>query len=78
MNTEFWYNNDYDYVVYYLCQGGYVLIAVWLSAGLLKNYRSDLDEMFWKGGASPKEEFINFWTRIWAPHCFAANQLVHQ
>lgn len=40
---------------------------VGLSAGLLRNYRPDFPETWWKGAAQAKEEPIKFWSgsKLW-------------
>jgi len=46
--------------LYYLCQGGYVLVIVCLSATLPNNFQTDLHEIFREGWQWANEQMIKF------------------
>jgi len=57
----------YWFRFHYLCQGGYVIVGVLfvccLLATLLKNFQTDLHEIFRKGWQWASEQTTKFWWR---------------
>jgi len=55
----------------YVRQAGYVFVvvclSVWLLATLLKNFRTDLREIFREGWQSASEQMVKFWWRSGSP-----------
>jgi len=47
--------------LYYIRQGGYVIVVVWLLATLRKNFQTDLHEIFREDWQWASEQIIKFW-----------------